>query len=187
MKEKEIAIKSLEETESGATFEGWLSTYGNTDRDGDVIIKGAFAQSVARKSTVPLCFNHDRNKVIGKLELTDDDKGLHVLGTLNVKDGFAENIQSLLALGALDSMSVGMRIKDYEPIDPKQPYGGWMIKQADVYEGSIVTIPANELALIESSKEITDKERAELMSLRKEKRFSRANELLKQAQGLLSK
>ena len=67
-------------------------------------------------------------------------------------------------------MSVGMAIKDYEPLDPDRPFGGWLIKQADVYEGSVVTIPANGEALIDNVKSLDDGERQEFEALRLEKR-----------------
>ncbi len=188
-KVKEIKIKALEE-EGLLTFEGYLSTYGNVDRDGDVFIKGAFKDSIAKKSTVPLCHNHNRSKVIGMLELSDTDEGVYTKGTLNAKDPFVVNeIYPLLKMGALDSMSVGFLTHEYEPIDVKRPFGGWNIKRAEAVEGSIVTVPANEIALIESVKGegLSDDERAELYTLREEKRLGRVNELIEQAQGLLDK
>lgn len=149
-KQKQMTIKSVGEEDG--VFEGYLSTYGNTDRDGDIINKGAFDNSLAKKTTVPMCFNHDWNKVVGKMELSSDDKGLKAKGTLNLADPEAQNIHNLMKMGALDSMSIGMMVKDYEPIDAKQPYWQWNIKEAEVWEGSIVTIPANEQATIDKVK-----------------------------------
>jgi HK97 family phage prohead protease len=135
------------------TFTGYLSTYGNADRDGDVIVEGAFDASVAERGTVPMLFNHDRNRVIGKLELSINTKGLFVKGTFNPDDPDAVKVYGLLKMGALDSMSVGMGVQDYTPIDPMRPFGGWNISKAAVYEGSVVTVPANAEALITEVKE----------------------------------
>jgi HK97 family phage prohead protease len=188
MRQKEILIKQLaagDAEDTGASFEGYLSTYGNEDRDGDVIVKGAFEKYLEKKSTVPLCFNHNWNSVIGKLELTSDDTGLKAMGYLNGSDSLAANIHNLIKMGALDSMSVGMYIKEYEPIDNKHPFGAWRITEAEAVEGSVVTIPANEMAAIDSVKALTDEERNELMCLRAEKRINKIYAILNDAEDRL--
>lgn len=48
----------------------------------------------------------------------------------------------------INSVSIGAMIKDADPLDPKKPYGGWDIKQSQLYELSIVTIPANPAAKV---------------------------------------
>jgi HK97 family phage prohead protease len=176
MKMKMMTIKSVEEQEG--IFEGYLSTYGNTDRVGDIIENGAFKKSLKNKKTSPMLFNHNRDKVMGKLELSSDNKGLFVKGTLNMNDPEAQNISNLLKMGALDSMSIGMSISKYEPIEPAKPLGGWLIKEAEIYEGSIVTIPCNPQATINTSKSLDDEERKELEQLRTEIKMMKLNELL---------
>uniref|UniRef100_UPI001EFD1924 HK97 family phage prohead protease n=1 Tax=Streptococcus pneumoniae TaxID=1313 RepID=UPI001EFD1924 len=41
-------------------------------------------------------------------------------------------------VGALDSLSIGFFINDYEPVDAKQPYGGWIFKEVEIFEISVV-------------------------------------------------
>jgi uncharacterized protein len=182
---KEITIKSIDE-ETG-TFIGYLSTYGNTDRVGDVIEKGAFDETIENLNVVPMCYNHTRNDVVGKLELSSDDYGLKVKAYFNLEIDLAKEVFSNVKFGAINSMSVGMFVQDYEPIDKSKPFGGWTIKKAEVYEGSIVTVPANQLAVIESVKELTEEERYELKTLRNKELTRKVNEILKQAQSLLDK
>ena len=184
MREKSLVVKEVDD-EKGV-FTAYLSTYGNADRVGDVISEGAFSDSVAKKSVVPMLFNHDRNKVIGKLELTDDKNGLSVKGTLNKNDDLANNIHDLLKMGALDSMSVGMIVKDYTPVDKKNPFGAWNIDKAEVLEGSVVTVPANEMATISSIKEITEEEHIEYLKLKHEQRIAKIVEILKNAEEKLN-
>jgi HK97 family phage prohead protease len=129
-------------------FQGYASTYGNVDRDMDVMEKGCFDETVSRKSTIPMLWNHWRNEVIGKIHLSLDEKGLIAEGTFNLKDPNAQHIKDLVDMDALDSMSIGFIVNDYEPIDKTRPFGGWSIKKADVVETSIVTIPANPNATI---------------------------------------
>lgn len=46
----------------------------------------------------------------------------------------------------LNKVSIGAYIKEYQPIDPKQPWDGWDIKKSEIFELSVVTIPANPAA-----------------------------------------
>ena len=174
---KSFEIKALDKEEtpednSGVfKFKGYLSTYGNTDRDGDIVEKGAFDHSILERKTVPLLFNHDRNQVIGLAELTTDEKGVPATGSITLNTDLGKQVAELVKLGALNSMSVGMAIKDFDPIDNARPFGGARIKQADIYEASVVTIPANAEALIDQVKSLSEDERKELSELRKEKKF----------------
>lgn len=164
MRMKLFQIKALEEL-LDYQFEGYLSTYGNVDRDGDVMVKGCFDASLKQKSIVPLLWNHNQNSVIGKLELSSNEKGLAAKGYLNLKDEKAQNILDLLKMGALDSMSVGFIVHDHQPVQKDRPFGGWNITKAEVYEGSIVTVPANDQAVIQNVKsfETDEKELKDLV------------------------
>lgn len=151
MRMKLFQIKAVEEL-LDYQFEGYLSTYGNVDSYGDIMVKGCFDESIKKKPTVPMLWNHNTNSVIGKLELHGDNKGVVARGFLNLKDEKAQNILDLLRMGALDSMSVGFMIIDSEPIDPNRPFGGVKFTKATIVEGSVVTVPANDQALIQNVK-----------------------------------
>ena len=43
---------------------------------------------------------------------------------------------------------MGFSIKDYEPMDEKNPYGAWDIKKAELHETSVVSVPANPSAVL---------------------------------------
>jgi HK97 family phage prohead protease len=137
-------------------FSGYASTYGNADRVGDIFEKGAFDNTVSKKSVMPLLFNHDRNFVIGKVDASTDEHGLYVKGFLNLNDEKAKNVYDLLKMGALDSMSINFAYKDYSPIDISKPFGPALIKDVDLFEVSVVTVPANEEAQINNVKSIDD-------------------------------
>jgi HK97 family phage prohead protease len=151
IKAKSFGIKAMDE-QSEYQFEGYGSTFGTVDRQGDIIEKGAFDKTLRSKSVLPLLFNHDRNSVIGKLETSIDANGLLVKGYLNLKDPKAQNVYELMKMGALDSLSIGFAVKDHEPVDNSRPFGAWRIKEAELYEISIVTVPANDKALISNVK-----------------------------------
>jgi HK97 family phage prohead protease len=153
---KDFNIKSVDDSDSH--FEGYASTFGNSDREGDVIERGAFDGTLAKTGTIPMLFNHNRDNVIGKLDISKDSKGLRVKGYFNLNDPQASKVYDLIKMGALSAMSIGFAVKDYEPIDPKRPFGSWRIKEADVVETSIVTVPANEQATIDSVKSLAMKD-----------------------------
>ncbi|HFU4203816.1 TPA: HK97 family phage prohead protease [Streptococcus suis] len=149
---KTFTIKSVSEEGDSVHFEGLASTFGNVDRHGDIMVAGCFDDSIRDKPTVPMCLNHDWNIVIGKMALSLNEEGLWVKGTFNLNDANAKNVYDLMKMGALDSFSIGFFIKDYDPIDTERPYGGWNIKKAEVFEVSVVTVPANPQATVERVK-----------------------------------
>ncbi|MBZ4248670.1 HK97 family phage prohead protease, partial [Streptococcus pneumoniae] len=104
---KTFVVKSVEEESADFHFEAYASTYGNTDRDGDVMAKGCFDNTLKTKAVVPMCLNHDRNRVIGKHELSVDEKGLRTRSTFNLSDPEAKKTYDLMKMGALDSLSIG--------------------------------------------------------------------------------
>lgn len=151
IRSKHFKVKALEEN-SDFQFDGYASTYENEDRDGDIIEKGCFSDSLKNKTVYPLCFNHNLSTVIGKVDLMDDEKGVFAKGTFNQNDDVAEKYYNLVKMGAIDSMSIHFFVQDYEPVDSTKPYGGWRIKKADIIEVSLVTVPANTEALISTVK-----------------------------------
>lgn len=59
-----------------------------------------------------------------------------------------------MKMGALDSFSIGFIVKDYETIDNKSMYSGVKIKEAELLETSIVTVPANPSATVSAVKSL---------------------------------
>lgn len=144
-------------------FEGYLSTFGNVDRGMDMVMPGAFRRTLKERklSSIKLLRDHDTRKVIGKwLSMDEDDRGLKVRGKL-----FAGTVQlatetlALMREGALDAMSIGYRTIKAQ-WDEEQ--GVRKLLDLDLWEGSIVTFPMNEMATVDAVKTdltITDVER----------------------------
>lgn len=131
-------------------FEGMLAVYDNVDRDNEVIAKGAFAKSLSKVDTVPLLLNHDMNQVIGKLRVEETDAGVKAYGEFNQDTQLARETYQLVKQGALSKMSVGFIPKN--GASSLTHDGAWEWSEAEILEGSIVAIPANELANITSVK-----------------------------------
>ena len=156
-KVKFFKVKALDEATEGS-FGGYASTFGNADREGDVMMKGCFSKSIEVKTTYPLCYNHDTNKVIGKVDVREDEKGLYAEGLLNLESSLGKEVHSLLKMGAIDSFSIGFLMEDYSKNDSSQDE--WMpsfdIKQADLLEVSLVTIPCNPKAMVNTVKNLAE-------------------------------
>lgn len=144
-----LALEAVSET---GIFTGKLSTYGNKDRDNEVVDPGAFADSPMR---IPALWAHNHDLPIGDLELEDRPDALYVKkGRLVLPVPQAQIAYELLKAGVVKSMSIGFSIPSGGAYYTKD--GTRHLRKIDLYEGSIVVVPANPLATIDSVKSRRD-------------------------------
>jgi HK97 family phage prohead protease len=147
-----LEIKSLKDS---GEFEGYGSTFGGEpDAYGDVIAKGAYVESLAlhkAKGTMPKLFwQHNSGEPIGKwLDAAEDDHGLMMSGKLNMDVQRGKEAYALLKAGDIDGLSIGYRVKEYS-VDTES--GVWTLEKLDLIEVSIVSVGANENAVVQSVK-----------------------------------
>lgn len=145
-----LILKSLEED---GIFSGYASVYNVEDNHNDIVLSGAFCNSLKKQKygrDIKLLWQHDTSEPIGVFtKMVEDDIGLFVEGKLLLNVSRAKEAYSLMKEGALDGLSIGFTIKDSE-IDEKT--GNRTIIEADLWEVSLVTFPANESARITSFK-----------------------------------
>ena len=55
-------------------FAGYAAVFDRPDRGGDVVRKGAFAESLKRASEVPLLWQHKAGAVVGRIEHLSEDR-----------------------------------------------------------------------------------------------------------------
>lgn len=139
--------------------EGYGSVFGNVDSHGDVILPGAFSKSIAeRKSqgrTLPM---HVMHGIFGGdgvpagvwNDVQEDGKGLRVKGKISgVNTDAGQLLYQRVKDGALGGLSIGYSVPDggsskmSEPGGPKR-----QIKQANLFEVSLVDDPSNALARV---------------------------------------
>ena len=149
-----IEIKSLDE---GGYFEGYASVYGVQDLDGDVIVQGAFKNSIQRFNESgkrpKMLWQHNPSIIIGKwAEMREDERGLYVKGSLILEVDKGREAYALMKAGELDAMSVGFNIEGATPGDGR----GRVIDEADLWEISLVTWGANPQAIIQNVKSVRD-------------------------------
>lgn len=142
-----IALDVKAVTEQGE-FEGYASTFGNEDQGGDIVVKGAFAKSIARGvGRIKMFRDHDRTKIIGGwVEAVENEKGLKVRGQLDLGIQLADETHLLLKKGRLDGLSIGFRTIKHR-FDQAKPLVRYL-EEVDLKEISIVPFGMNERALI---------------------------------------
>jgi len=119
-------------------FAGYAAVFGWPDRGGDVVKAGAFARSLARGGTVPLLWQHQAGRPIGRVEyLKEDGRGLRVIG--RVVDGKAA---SLLEAGAVSGLSFGYRVREARGAVPRE------LVDLELVEVSLVTFPMQPRARV---------------------------------------
>lgn len=153
-------------------FTGYVSVFGNVDAGGDIVVPGAFTDSLAawkaKGKLPPVLWQHRTCEPLGPfLEMREDTHGLWVKGQLLVTDvPRAREARALLKSKALDGMSIGYVPRD-DSID--RATGVRSLKKVDLYEGSIVTFGMNGMATVNSVKSAIDS----LESLADAERFLR--------------
>lgn len=144
---------------SGDAWEvsGYVSTFGNVDLGGDVVVAGAFDRTLAEwkagTNKVRFLRQHDSSQVLGvPLELKVDSTGL--FGRFKIsRTQLGEETRTLLKDGALDSFSMGYRAAE---VDFAENGDVRKLLEVDLLESSIVAIPMNPDALVSGVKSLDD-------------------------------
>lgn len=145
-------FKALHEDDDVFTIEGFAATFNNKDLGDDIIMPGAFTESLAKRRPRFLS-QHDTRAPIGAIvEAKENDIGLFIKAVMPKDLQLAKDVFSLLKIGALDSFSIGFSVKDFEIRDD----GVRLLKQVELFEASIVTIPMNPEARVVGFKSIQD-------------------------------
>ncbi len=160
-------IKSTSLTDDG-TFEGYASVFGDApDSYGDVVEKGAFKDTIAAGGRngfgIAMLWQHDSKQPIGTWkEISEDKKGLHVIGKLTRGVQKADEALLLMKDAAIRGLSIGYDILDYRIVDDRKTGKSTrFLKSIMLYEISPVVFPALISAQITNVKEMIRKARDE--------------------------
>ena len=146
-------VKEL--TEDGI-FEGYSSTFGNKDLGGDVIERGAFAETLKEHGgRVPILFNHSWMKPIGYgIDAKEDDRGLFVRGefTLGSTDGrdAYETAKHAQRRKQPHGLSIGYSVRGDEGAAMRGDVR--RLKAVNLHEYSMAVFPMNPKARIREVK-----------------------------------
>jgi uncharacterized protein len=140
---KSIALDGL--------FEGYASLFHKEDLGHDIVMPGAFRDSIAERGTggVKMLFQHDPTQPIGLwLKLQEDARGLYVRGRLLSEIGRAREVMTLMRSGAIDGLSIGFRMVK----GARDRQGIRRLEKIDLWEISVVTFPMQPGARVSSMK-----------------------------------
>ncbi len=148
---KKQYVKSQPFVQERGCFSGYASVFWEVDGDQDVVVAGAFSQSLIRQRPVALLWQHDTQQPIGRvLELREDAYGLYMRAELNIQTQRGAEAYSLLQQGGLSGLSVGFKVLGY---DRDSTSGVRFITEAELWEISLVTFPANDKARVHDVKQ----------------------------------
>lgn len=148
----------LKATGDTGTFEGYGSVFNITDRGGDIVAAGAFAETLAAAKTAgrlpAMLWQHRQAEPIGVYtEMEEDAIGLKVKGRLALKTARGAEAYELMKMGAISGLSIGYRVRD-DSWD--RVTGVRTIKKADLHELSLVTMPMNDASRVSAVKTIEE-------------------------------
>ena len=127
--------------DADGTVEGYASLFGETDQARDMVMRGAFAETLALRGLrrIPMLFQHDPAEPVGVwLELREDHRGLYARGRLIPEVTRARELMALVKEGAVDGLSIGFRTVKAR-VDPVTRIR--RLHAVDLWEISIVTFP----------------------------------------------
>lgn len=142
LEHKFVALGDTREVPGGIAIEGYASFFGEVDRGGDVVVRGAYAKSLAALKAaggqVKMLWQHDPAQPIGVWdEVCEDARGLHVKGWLLTDIARGREAARLIEAGALDGLSIGYRTVTAV----KDDRGRRLLKELELWEVSLVTFP----------------------------------------------
>ena len=134
-------------------IEGYAST-NDMDRQGDVVPTNVWEAGMENylKNPVILAY-HDHSEPIGRMiEHRVDAKGLWVKARISAA---AEDVFNLVKDGILTAFSIGFRIVDAEYNSAAEVF---VVKELELHEISVVSVPANQNTIFSLSKAFNDAE-----------------------------
>lgn len=153
--ETKIIPLELKETNPDGSFKGYGAIFGNLDDGGDVIAAGAFKKFKKTKDG-QIRIMQDHEKLLGKASVEQDDKGLRVIGQINMDLSYAADTYTLMKDGSMDALSVGFNILPKGSTleeDDSAPFGYVRtITKAELWEVSVVPFGMNPKARIQAVK-----------------------------------
>lgn len=144
----------MKATDTGS-IEGYFSTYDKTpDSYGDIIDPGAFTDTIKKREEsghpFPLCFNHDFSAVIGSAaSVKDTEKGPFVEADF-LDTQLAQDVRKMLQSGAIYQFSFAYDVLERRNPTAEEKAAGVtnVLTKLEVFEISVVTVPANQNAVV---------------------------------------
>jgi HK97 family phage prohead protease len=143
-------FKTLSEDDDGSIHICGMASTVDKDRANDVISAAAWTKGGLHnfEKNPIILFNHNYDKPIGRATgLKVTDQGLELKA--KISKSAPDHVAQLVKEGILGAFSVGFRVKDADYI---QETDGLLIKDAELFEVSVVSVPCNQAATFSISK-----------------------------------
>lgn len=136
-------------------IEGYASIFNEVDRGNDIVLPGAFTKSLRdkRSTRLPMLVGHAQRIPVGVWqEMREDSKGLFVRGWIDIESQDGGQLYRVMKQKAEIGISIGYRAIQVEYRQEKDRDQIRLLKEVDLYEISLVTIPMCDGARITAVK-----------------------------------
>lgn len=152
---KEFRSAAIKAADDAGIITGYFSTY-DTDPDsyGDIVAPGAFTKTLAAREATghpfPLCWNHDLDQIIGTVDSVEDTENGPLMKASFLDTPLAQEKRAIVKSGSVYQFSFAYAVTGWrEPNEDEKAKGVQnVLTEVDLYEVSIVPIPANQHAVM---------------------------------------
>jgi HK97 family phage prohead protease len=168
MKTKDTNLRLKDLDEKNLKVQIYVSSFGNVDSDGDIILPGAFKKTITEKgpsgsNRIKHLKQHDAYSVVGKpLEIIEDAKGLLVTSQISNSTMGKDLIEDYKL--DLYEHSIG-----FEVVKGESSSDGYKMFEINLWEYSSVTWGANSKTPLVGFKALTKKDAIEELNNRMNK------------------
>lgn len=157
----DFALKEQDEGAPGGSITAYASTFDREpDSYGDVVAPGAFADSIKAweesGNPIPLLFGHrtdDPTMNIGAVtKAIEDERGLLIEADFDPDSETAQYCRKLVMEGRLCKLSFAFEVLDEGTVKLDDGTKANELRKLNIFEVSLVPIPANRHATVESVK-----------------------------------
>ena len=157
---------SVEVVQDGGVVKGYASTFDRVpDAYGDVIARGAFAKSLERWAAlnaegkfIPLLWGHDTGDPLSNIgrvvKAQEDERGLYIEAEFDADNERAQYVRKLIQEGRVYQFSFAFEVRDQGPVELEDGTKANELREVELFEVSVVQIPANQHATVEDVKSI---------------------------------
>lgn len=155
------SFKATVEEKDGGAVRAYASTFDRVpDAVGDVVAPGAFDKTIESwKSSgkpIPLLWGHDTDDPFSNIgaavDYGTDERGLWFDAEFDADNEKAQYVRKLVKEGRVFQCSFAYAVKDAAPVELENGVKANELRELDLFEISIVQIPANQNATVEEVK-----------------------------------
>ena len=160
----QLSVKAVDGDETKATVTGYASTFDRTpDSYGDIVAPGAFTESLARWASlneqgkfIPLLYGHnalDPDYNIGRVvSAEEDERGLLITAEFDLSNPKAVYVRKLVQEGRVYQFSFAYDVLKAGEVELEGGGKAYELQKLEIFEISLVQIPANQNATVEDVK-----------------------------------